>query len=101
MKIVNILKSNLAVTHGQGEKIRHRIVKKLYHGKKATIDCAGLICMTTNFIAPISELALFYSKDFLEKNVRFINISKLNATLLRRCIDNTLKLKENDKNSPE
>lgn len=99
MKITTILKSNLAITTEQGEKIRDRIIKKLYHGKRATVDCGGLVCMTSDFISSISELALLYPKDFLNQNVRFINISKSNADLLTRSIKNTINSKEHDNQS--
>ncbi|NDV68573.1 STAS-like domain-containing protein [Dysgonomonas sp. 25] len=97
MKIATILKSNLAITHKQGEKIRDRIIKKLYHGKRVTVDCGGLIAMTTQFLKPICEIVLLYSQDFLNENVRFTNIRKINALLLEHCIDNILKTKEDDK----
>lgn len=97
MKISNIIKSNLAFTYRQGEKVRDRIIKKLCHGKRVTVDCGGLICMTTHFLYPVTDLVLLYPKDFLVQHIRFTNISKSNALLLQRCINNTLKLKENDK----
>lgn len=96
MKISNIIRSNLAFTYQQGEKVRDRIIKKLYHGKRATVDCGGLVCMTTHFLYPIADLVLLYPKEYLVQHVRFTNISKSNADLLQRCIDNTLRLKEND-----
>lgn len=100
MKVVTILKSNLAITHEQGEKVRDRIIKKLYCGKKATVDCGGLVCMTTDFISPISDLVLLYPKNILNRNIRFINISRYNAGLLRHSIDNALKFKENENDRP-
>jgi len=96
MKIATILKSNLAVTIEQGEKVRNRIIKRLYHGKRVTVDCGGLICMTSNFLYPITDLLFLYPKEYLNENVRFTNISKSNAELLRQCIANTLNEKEND-----
>jgi len=96
MKIATILKSNLAITFEQGEKVRDRIIKRLYHGKRVTVDCGGLICMTSDFVYPITDLLLLFSKEHLNENIRFTNISKTNAELIRRCIANTLNEKEND-----
>ena len=93
MKIVKIIRSNHALTFRQGEKVRDRIIKKLYYGKRVTLDCGGLICLTTDFIHPITDLLALYPKSKLKQNLRIINLNKFHTSQMQHCIHSTLKLK--------
>ena len=96
MKVTTILKSNNALTNKQGIRIRDRIFKKLYQGKRITVDCGGLIAITSQFLQPIILLLLPYPKDFRNNNIRFTNLSKSHTELIRRNIRNILIQLEND-----
>lgn len=101
MKISSIIKSDLAITKKEGEAVRDIIIQRLNQGKRITLHCGDLRCITTNFIYPIVMLIKIYSSDFFNKNVRFIGLGEFNSNMIKRCIDNIYNLKDDTMIRPD
>lgn len=87
MKVSAIIKSYLAISCKQGEAVRDKILEKIVNGKRITLDCCDITCISSQFFYPIAEIHIDYSENFLKDKLRIINLSKFNQQLLQRCIN--------------
>ncbi len=96
MIVATVIKSSAAVSREQGEVILHRIKERFAKGKRITIDCTGLTCMSYRFFEPISELVFDYSEHYLFLNLRFVNISPFHAKMMQNSFEQSRKLKKQE-----
>lgn len=92
MKISRIIRSPLAITRKQGEKVRDRTIKKLSADKRVTLDCGEIICFSIPFFMAVAEIYLIYPENKIQDSVRFINIGSFANRLLKSSINRTLLL---------
>lgn len=95
MKISSLIKTNLAITAKQGQTVRDKIQDKINKGKRVTLDCGDLQCMTTIFIYPIVNLLHRFPSEWLSQNIRFINLSESNTLLIKKCFEKINNDKDN------
>lgn len=102
MRISSIIKTNLATTYKQGEMVRDKIIERLMQGKRITLDCGDITCMSFRFICPICDIYERFTEGGIKQNVRFVNTSRFQAEMLQRSFAAKKKLiqqkKERDEN---
>lgn len=95
MKISSIIKSELALSSQQGQMVRDKIYEKLNNGKRLTLNCGDITCMSYHFIFPICDILDKYPEPFIKQHLRIINTSKFQADMIERCFN--LKRKQLNK----
>ncbi len=89
LSLFGMVGSAYCVSSADGQKVFRRLATAINDGKKVAVSFANVEYLTSAFLnAAIGQLYGHFAPEHIRRHVRLVGISKPDATLLKRVVEN-------------